>query len=384
LRLIDATMLWSPASGGVRRYLAVKHAWLGRQQGVVHDLVVPGEYGGTATDDPGLIRFPAPPLPRSEGYRFPVRRHAIARLLAARRPDLIEVGDPYTMAWSALEAARRLSIPCVAYCHSDLEALARLAGGRALGSLAARAARAYARGLYRRFDAVFAGSRHMASRLRELGVERVLMQPLGVDTLVFHPARASAAWRRELGFDPRSRILVYAGRFAAEKHLDVLAAAVERLGAPYTLLLIGAGRAAPHGRRVRRLPFVPDAAELAVALASSDAFVHAGDQETFGLSALEAMACGTPLVVRASAGLAELVDPEVGEAVPLGTAAAFAEAIDALFARDATPLRQSARARAESFAWESTLRGLLGHYGRIVAGHDLALQAAGHARGAVR
>ncbi len=139
----------------------------------------------------------------------------------------------------------------------------------------------------------------MRGHLHDWGVERVALQPLGVDTALFHPGRAAATpWRSELGLAADARVLVYAGRFAPEKHLDVLADAVARLGPPHVLLAIGAGPMPPAGERVRVVPFVADATVLAAILAGADAFVHAGDQETFGLSALEAMACGTPIVVR--------------------------------------------------------------------------------------
>ena len=100
------------------------------------------------------------------------------------------------------------------------------------------------------------------------------------------------------------------------------------------------------------LPFIAEPMQLARVLASADAFVHAGDQETFGLSVLEAMACGTPVVVRAAEGLGELVDDSVGVAVT-ATAGAddFAQAIAGLFAarprqrctRGGAPARRSAR-----------------------------------------
>jgi alpha-1,6-mannosyltransferase len=371
LRLVDATMLWTETSGGVRRYLDAKHAWLARQPGVRHTLVVPGP--GAAGD--GLRRFAAPVLPFSGGYRFPVRRGPIA--------DLVAAGDPYVTAWAVLDAAQRRGVPAVAYCHGDLEAMARLAGG----APAARLARAYARKVYGEFDAVFAGSASMAGRLRDLGLERVLPQPLGVDVEAFHPSRASPAWRAALGLDAGCRLLVYAGRFAPEKHLGVLAAAVDLLGPPYTLLAIGAGPTPPAGRRVRCLSFIRDPAMLAVALASADAFVHAGDQETFGLSALEALACGTPLVARRAAGLAELVDASVGVAVERGTPQAFAEGIEALFARPVAPLREAARRRAQANGWQPALEGLLRHYRRLAGSAAVrgpALAGAGSLAGSAK
>jgi alpha-1,6-mannosyltransferase len=140
------------------------------------------------------------------------------------------------------------------------------------------------------------------------------------------------------------------------------------------LVAIGAGPAPPPpGDRVVVVPFVASARELATALASADAFVHAGDQETFGLSALEAMACATPAVLRARAGLAELCDDDGGAlGVGDGSAAAFAEAIAALFAGDRESRARAARARAEASDWQRVFPPLIAHYQRLVGARAAA------------
>jgi len=255
----------------------------------------------------------------------------------------------------------------LAFCHSNVELLARSLAGPRAGSAVAQIARRYACHLYSKFDLVLAPSEAMRRHLLEWGVPRVARQPLGVDTRIFHPARASRAWRERLGLHGDTRLLVYAGRLAPEKHLDVLAAAVQRLGAPYRLLAIGAGPSRIDGERVAVLPHLMQPQRLATVLASADAFVHAGDQETFGLSVLEAMACGTPVVARAAEGLAELVDDSVGIAVHGGGAEQFAQAIEALFAGDRAGRALAARQRAEAYDWGRVLPLLLAHYQRLLA-----------------
>ncbi|HEV7578385.1 MAG TPA: glycosyltransferase [Caldimonas sp.] len=375
LHLVDATMFWSPTGGGVRRYLQTKHDWLAGQPGWRHSIVVPRVAGSAAS----ATTLPSVALPGSGGYRLPLRRAAIARVIAGLAPDLIEAGDPYRVAWGARDAAQTLGIPALAYCHSNIVAMARLAAGARLGAAAARFAARYARHVYAGFDLVLAPSRSMAAHLADWGVARVACQPLGVDTSVFRPAARDPAWRQGRGWSAETRLLVYAGRFAPEKHLDVVADAVRRLGAPYVLLAVGAGPAPPPaGDRVVVLPFVASTSALATVLASADAFVHAGDQETFGLSVIEAMACGTPAVVRAAEGLGELAGGGAALAVPAGTGEGFAAAIASLFEGDRNALARAARRQAEASDWRSVLPGLLGHYLRLVGdGRATAASAPG-------
>ncbi|WP_280156235.1 glycosyltransferase [Piscinibacter sp. XHJ-5] len=359
--VVDATMFWSATGGGVRRYLLAKHAWITRNTGWRHTIAAP------VADLPGIAPLPAVRLPGCGGYRLPLRRRALASSLEALNPHVIEAGDPYRLAWAVLDTADTLGIPAVAFCHSNLELLAAQFAGP-LARAAAAAARRYARRLYRHFDLVFAPSEAMKRRLLDWGVEQVACQPLGVDTQAFHPARASRTWRQRLGLPDDARVLVYAGRFAPEKHLDVLAEAVRRLGPPYVMLAIGAGPAPPAGDRVIVRPFIAEPMQLARALAGADAFVHAGDQETFGLSVLEAMACGTPVIARAAEGLAELVDNSVGVAVHNGRSDSFAQAISCLFCQDRTELSRRARERAESYDWNQMLPLQLMHYRHLLRG----------------
>jgi alpha-1,6-mannosyltransferase len=101
-------------------------------------------------------------------------------------------------------------------------------------------------------------------------------------------------------------------------------------------------------------------------LASCDAFVHAGDQETFGLAALEAMACGLPVVGIDQAGVAEIVTSGSGILVPPRDAAAFADGVRRLFARDVEAMRAEARRVAERYAWQPLLEQMLQRYLQIV------------------
>jgi alpha-1,6-mannosyltransferase len=357
--LIDTTMLFAPKSGGVKRYLMAKRAWLARRRpDLRHSLVVPGR-ATRATED-GMVSISAPLIPFGDGYRIPASLRKWTRILAHLRPHLIEAGDAYVPGHAALEAASAVGAATVGFCHSDPAALAALHFGE---WAAAPAQKRWAK-FYSRFDMVVAPSQYIASRLAESGVERVAVQPLGVDTEIFHPSRADRDLvRQDLGLSPQTRLLVFAGRPAREKNLETLVEAVEMLGGDYRLLLIAAGaNLKPHPQTIC-LDYVRDSKQLARLIASCDAFVHANDCEPFGLIVLEALAAGLPVVGPSTGGVSELIDDSVGQRAVEATPAGMAEAIDALFARDLQALSKAARRRAEErHSWDRTFDGLMGIY----------------------
>jgi alpha-1,6-mannosyltransferase len=120
--------------------------------------------------------------------------------------------------------------------------------------------------------------------------------------------------------------------------------------------------------RAARLPVrfaghIAERAAMASLLASADVVVAPGPVETFGLAALEALACGTPVVVNASSALPEVVG-EAGVAVA-GTPEAFAQGVRGLMARPERERREAARARAEEFGWPRAVDGFLRAHGAL-------------------
>ena len=360
--LVDTTMLYAPRSGGVKRYLMAKRAWLSRSRpGIRETLVVPG--GRSAADAEGAVTIHAPKLPFGDGYRWPSNTRKWANWLCALAPSVIEAGDPYTPGQAAIEAGQRLAAPVVGFCHSDPAGLAALH----LGEWAKKPVEKRWAKVFSEFDRVIAPSNFIASRLAEAGVGRVVCRPLGVDVDVFRPERRDRGWLlKRLGLSADTRMLVFAGRPAREKNIDVLIEAVQLLGAPYVLVLVGAGAGLPPEDRVIALEYERDPKSLARLIGSCDAFVHANDREPFGLVVLEAMACGLPVVGVGSGGVAETVDSGVGQLAHSANPRDFAEAVEALFQRDREAIAKAARARVmERFAWDRVFEGLMGVYAEV-------------------
>src|SRR5580693_98632 len=131
-----------------------------------------------------------------------------------------------------------------------------------------------------------------------------------------------------------------------------------------------AGHAA-GGRRAGReaLPvtfsgFLPDRTDLAALLASADVALAPGPVETFGLAALEALACGTPVVVSAESALPEVA----GDAGVSVTGEDLAPGVRELLGRPGATRRAAARARAERYDWPTAVQAFLAVHESIVTG----------------
>ena len=361
-RLVDTTMLYAPRSGGVKRYILSKKAWIeANRPGVSHSLIVPGARHKARAD--GIVQLRATKLPFGDGYRWPSSVKRWSAWVAAMKPSIIEAGDPYTPGQGALEAGQRVGCPVVGFCHSDPAGLAALHFGEwAKKPVEKRWAK-----LFSQFDRVVSPSRFIARRLEEAGVNNIVIRPLGVEIDTFRPERRDRQWLlKQLGLSDDARLLCFAGRPAKEKNVDVLIEAVQKLGAPYHLVLVGAGAGMPEEDRVISMPYEGDPKAVAKIIASCDAFVHANDKEPFGLIVLEAMACGRPVVGVNAGGVAETVDESVGQLAASADADDYAQAVEALFARDIEAIGRAAREKAVSqFAWNRVFEDLCMVYGEL-------------------
>ncbi|HTK56301.1 MAG TPA: glycosyltransferase, partial [Gemmatimonadales bacterium] len=317
--MLDITEFFGETTGGVRTYLLQKAAYVQRHGDLRQAIVVPGardeilEAGGVR-----CYRLHGPSVPTQKPYRFMLATRSTSRIVAHERPDLIEVGSTWFAPWLVHLATRRVDLPVAWFYHSKFPRVIAPWPERAdrVRRQAADLAWQYVRRLGRMVRATLAPSAFVAGELERAGVERVVRVSLGVDLERFHPRRREYATetRRRHGL-PAGPLAIYVGRLAAEKEVELLLAAwpeVERrTGA--RLVLVGDG---PAKRRLQRragserftwLPFQPDRDRLADLLAGADLAVAPCSIETFGLSALEALASGTPLVSADRGGVAETV-----------------------------------------------------------------------------
>lgn len=241
---------------------------------------------------------------------------------------------------------------------------------------------------------------------RHLGApsSRVRIVPPGVDTSVFYPPGAAGLPEAAtLPFDPaEGPLLLFAGRLQPLKGPDIavrtLAAIAEHEGPrparPARLVVVGGasgnGVGATDPSRLRSL-----AAELGLAdrVAVRDALPHGqlaelyraaravivpSRTESFGLVALEAQACGTPVVAADVDGLRHAVGPGAGALVGEHDPRAFAAALAPLLDDDAVhaAARGAALTHAARHTWPEALDGLMAAYERVGWGRGAAGEGA--------
>ena len=201
----------------------------------------------------------------------------------------------------------------------------------------------------------------------------------GVDVEMFTAGDKMAA-RTALGLRHDESIVAFVGRIQPLKAPDVLLRAAALLPGIRVVVaggVSGSGLAQPDGLvrlahdlgiadRVTFLPPQPRE-QLVNVYRAADLVAVPSYSESFGLVAVEAQACGTPVVAAAVGGLPVAVaDGLSGSLVNGHDPARWADAISALLARDAGELRRGALAHARRFSWDVTVDGLLDSYAHAI------------------
>ncbi|NLU80091.1 glycosyltransferase family 1 protein [Micromonospora sp. HNM0581] len=369
MRIVRLASFVTGTSGGLRTALQQLGAGY-RDAGHHPVLVVPGRRDDDEQHPWGrVVTLAGPPLPHSGGYRLLTARRRLARLLTSLAPDRLEVSDRSTLRWTG-DWARANGVPSVMVSHESLTGLLDAWGMPV--TFARRLADRLNADTARRYDRIVCTTRWAAEEFVRIGAPHVDLVPLGVDLDTFHPRRADPVVRERYA-GPAEVLLVHCARLSVEKRpelaVDALAQ-LRRAGVPAVLVMVGDGpRRAALRRRAAGLPvtftgFLPDRRALAAVLASADVVLAPGPVETFGLAGLEALACGTPVVVNAASALPEVVGS--GGLAADGDPAAFAGAVRQLLERPAVERQSDARRRAEQFGWQSAVAGFLRAHGAEV------------------
>jgi D-inositol-3-phosphate glycosyltransferase len=221
---------------------------------------------------------------------------------------------------------------------------------------------------------------------------RIEIIPCGTDIDNFQPVSRAAA-RQQLGINPQAKIVLYVGRFDPRKGIETLVRAyaqlVDRSADAQNLRLLIVGGSDPQeddgAERLRIEGIVHSLGigastefvgmvghdRLPLYYTAADVCVIPSHYEPFGLVAIEAMACGTPVVASAVGGLKFTVVPEeTGLLVPVKDEAAFSRAIERILTDDlwAQQVRTQAVTRVQdNFSWTGVAVQLSDLYRSLLA-----------------
>ena len=365
MRIVRLANFVAPRSGGLRTAMrALGEGYVAAGHEPV--LVIPGlSPMDEHTEQGRVITLPGPVLPFSGGYRMLLNRRRLTALLDRLAPDRLEVSDRTTLRWTGAWA-RRHGVPSVMVSHESVAGLLGLAG-RMLSGPAARLADTLNSRTARHYTTVVCTTDWAAREFERLGVANLMRVPLGVDLDLFSPDRRSVSLRDRYAAADEV-LIVHCGRLSVEKKPERSIEAVAALrasGVPAVLVVAGDGPLRDRlARRAEGLPvvftgFLHDRMALAALLASADVVLAPGPVETFGLAALEALACGTPVVVSASSALPEVV----GDAGIAVVGEDFAAGVAGVLRWPVAARRAVARRRAQEFGWPAAVRGFLAAHG---------------------
>lgn len=365
LELAIVSETYPPEINGVAntmRYLVEGLAQRGHRVHLVRPRQ-PSDRGARASGLVGLHLVPGLPIPGYRGLRFGLPVYwRLRRLWHRVRPELVYIATQGPLGHAALSAARALRIPAITGFHTQFHQYSRHYG---LGLLTQPIVDSL-RHFHNRSAATLVPTPDLQVELTAAGFLNVGVFGRGVDIARFSPAWRDVELRRSWGCDAETLVVLYVGRIAAEKNLDLARAAFQSIlevRPDARFVLVGDGpelAALRHDYPSFVCPGAKVGAELSAHYASGDLFLFPSLTETFGNVVTEAMASGLPVIAfDYAAARAHIRSWENGVTRPVGDDDGFCAA-----SREAVgdPVRlrrmgEAARATAEGISWDKVLGG---------------------------
>lgn len=287
------TTFFHSRSGGIKRYLERKARFLSETD-LEHILVIPGVKSRTYKLFKSTVyEVSSISLPKSSGYRIFSKPGQLREIIKKERPDIVELGGSFFLTPVLGFEDLRLVI----FYHSHLEEyLSFLPAGKLIRRIFGKR---LTLDFLKRAKFVITPSLKIEDLLRQYGVRNIATVPLGVDPELFYLSGGQTSGRE------RTKVL-YSGRLSKEKGIDLLIEIIKILPKEkYEMWIAGYG---PERRRIQKLcqmrenvtylGYISDEKELARFYRLGDIFLSTSPFETFGLSFIEAQACGCALVAR--------------------------------------------------------------------------------------
>lgn len=321
----------------------------------------PEEYAGAE-----IVGVGGPPLPFYPEIRINIPRKRIWQRIQEFQPDIIHTVNPFFLGPFGLSYARRLNVPIVASYHTHVPYYVRHYGGAFIEPLVWW----YLRSLHNQAHLNLCPSSAVLRDLRNQRFNRVRWWKRGIDTQLFSPGPRDEAMRARLTDGHLEDFLVLnVGRHSPEKRLETMRDPLFKLPG-VRLAMVGGGPAHERLKEYYRgtptvFPGYLRGEDLVAAYRAADAFIFPSTTETFGLVALEAMACRVPVIAARAGGVVDIItdgvnglyfDPDTPEQMgPL-----LQRLRDNPTYRE--QLAENGLAHARSRAWQATMDQLIDYY----------------------
>lgn len=324
----------------------------------------PSSYAGAE-----IVPLNGMPLPLYPEVKLTPPQPGLTARLQRFQPDLVHLVGPVVLGAIVPGIVRRLGLPLIASYHTDFGAYSQHYG---FGFLK-HGVNAWLRWIHNRCRINLCPSRFTMNVLRAAGFRRLRIWGRGVDIERFHPRYRSEVWRVAVGVQPSERVVLYVGRVAAEKRVDLLPEAIR--GLPNARLVI-VGDGPFRSELQRRCAGLPvhftgylKGDDLATAYASADVFVFPSDTDTFGQVVQEAMASALPVVAARAGGALDLIHHgQNGYLFTPGVVSDLRSRLREVLGSDERRLAQGTlgRAIAEQRSWPRVMQELMGYYAQVL------------------
>lgn len=284
----------------------------------------------------------------------------------------------------AMRLAERWNAPHVAMFHTlgevknraratEHEPIARIEAERRIATTADRIVVASAH------------EKHLLTALYGADAGRIEVVPCGIDLELFTPMEKEVA-RRKLGLKDGERVILFVGRIEPLKGIDILISAAAQLHEDENFIVLivgGGGRATEEIAQLRaqaaelgvdhHISFegAVDHSRLPLYYNAADVCVVPSYYESFGLVAVESMACGTPVVASRVGGLTTTVrDGETGYLIPWRCPEPFAERLELLLDNDElrASFGRAGREAVERYRWANVADAVGALYESLLVG----------------
>lgn len=235
---------------------------------------------------------------------------SIARTMNEFKPDIIHVMTPVNIGLIGIKYAREHNIPLVSHYHTNFGQYLNYYNFKFIEDLSWK----YFRWFHGKCDRNYCPSHSSYELLQRQGINNFEVVNNGIDIDIFSPKYRDINFRKENGFDDKI-VILYVGRFAVEKDMDVFIDVAKKLNLKYKnkihFLMVGDGPMKKDitQENIDNVTFTGflQGEMLSKAYASSDIFLFPSSTETYGNVILESMASGLPTVACKKGGILENV-----------------------------------------------------------------------------